>query len=72
MSTLTVHLPHDVHPDEAKLYLSMKLFEMGKLSLGQAAQMAGHSKRAYMELLGQHDIPVIDYPPDELDDELQV
>lgn len=72
MSTLTVQLPPDLQPDEARLYLSMKLFEVGKLSLGQAAEMAGYSKRTYMELLGRHGIPVIDYAPDEWDDELNV
>ena len=70
MHTLTIDLPADVAPEEARLLLSMKLFEVGKLSLGQAAQMAGHPKRAYMALLGQHGIPVIDYAPEELDDEL--
>lgn len=72
MSTLTIELPSGLQPDEARLYLSMKLFEMGKLSLGQAAKMAERSKRAYVELLGRHDIPVIDYDPDELDEELRL
>ena len=70
MSTLTVDLPEDLQPGEARLHLSMRLFEIGKLSLGQAAKMAGCSKRAYIDLLGEHEIPVIDYPPDELDEEL--
>lgn len=72
MSTLTIDLPPDVQAGEAQLYLSMKLFEVGKLSLGQAARLAGYSKRTYMELLGKHGIPVIDYPPGELKDELNV
>ena len=71
MSMVTLDLPSDVRPDEARLYLSMKLFEVGKLSLGQVAKMAGYSKRAYVELLGRHDIPVIDYDLDELDEELR-
>ena len=47
--------------------LAMKLWETGRLSLGQAAQRAGFSKRAFVELLGKHNIPLFDYPCDELD-----
>lgn len=32
--------------------------------------MASCSKRAYIDLLGEYEIPVIDYPPEELDEEL--
>ncbi len=72
MSQLTIDLPPDIEPDEARLLLSMKLFEVGKLSLGQAATMAGYTKRTYMELLGKQGIPVIDYPPEELADERNI
>jgi predicted HTH domain antitoxin len=47
-----------------------KLFETGKLSLGQAASLAGYSKSTFIELLGKQGIPVIDYPPEELEQEL--
>ncbi|MBX7256932.1 MAG: UPF0175 family protein [Candidatus Hydrogenedentes bacterium] len=67
MSTLTIELPSDVRPDEATLMLAMKLWETGRLSLGQAAQLAGFSKRAFVELLGKHNIPLFDYPPGEFD-----
>ena len=53
--------------EEVKLYLAMKLFEEDKLSLGQASTLAGYSKRAFMEILGKHKIPVFDYPPEELE-----
>lgn len=68
---LTVELPFDVDPAEARLLLSMKLFEEGRVSLGRAADMAGYTKRTFAELLGKRGIPVFDYPPDELDDDLE-
>lgn len=71
-NTLTVDLPFGIDPDEALLLLSMKLFEEGKVSLGFAAQMAGYTKRTYMELLSKRGIPVVDYPPEELDGELEI
>lgn len=71
MNKLTVDLPFDVDPDEARLLLSIKLFEEGLVSLGKAAEMAGLSRRKYLELLGQRGIPIFNYPPEELDRELE-
>ena len=48
----------------------VKLFETGKLTVGQAAQLAGYSKPTFIELLGKLDVPVIDYPPEELEQEM--
>ena len=55
MSTgeLRVTLPFSLSEDEAKLLLAVKLYEVGKISLGQAAKLAGFSKRAFMEVLGR-------------------
>ena len=53
MTELKVQLPPEVQNEEAKLLLMIKLFETGRLSLGQAAKFAGYSKRAFMELLGK-------------------
>jgi predicted HTH domain antitoxin len=70
MDVLEVQLPPDISIEEAKLLLMFKLFETGKLSLGQAAFLAGYSKSTFIELLGKQGIPVIDYPPEELEQEL--
>ena len=43
MSEVTIQLPPEVEKDEAKLLLMIKLFETGKLSLGQAAKFSGYS-----------------------------
>jgi len=71
MRQITLILPVTVTEDEARLFLAMKLFEEGKLSLGQAAIVAGYSKRAFMEILGKHGVPVFDYPADDLERDLQ-
>ena len=70
MTQATIAIPPSVTEDEAKLYLSMKLFEIGRLSCGQAAELAGYSKRTYMELLGRHGVAVMDYPAGDLQDDL--
>ena len=72
MSQLKVGLPSEVSVDEARLLLAIKLFETGRLSLGQAAQMADYSKKAFMEILAKSGVPVLDYPASELKDEIGV
>ncbi|MGH9942107.1 MAG: UPF0175 family protein [Pyrinomonadaceae bacterium] len=69
-TVLTVDLPVNVSEDEVKLLLAIKLYEVGKVSLGQAAQLAGFSKRAFMEVLGRYQVPVFNYSPEELRQEI--
>ncbi len=71
MSQLTVALPSSVTESEAKLLLAMKLFEVGRLSCGQASELAGYSKRTFMELLGKHGIAAFDHDAAELKDDLR-
>ncbi len=68
MKTLKINLPENIDLDqqEALLMLASKLYEKGKLSLGQAAELAGLSKRVFMELLGRYGVSVFNYPADEL------
>ena len=66
MSTMKVNLPANLSEDEARVLLAVKLYEVGKVSLGQAAKLAGFSKRAFMEVLGHHRIPVFNYSAEEL------
>jgi predicted HTH domain antitoxin len=66
----TIAIPDSVTADEARLFLAMKLFEVGRFSCGQAAELSGYSKQAFVELLARHGVPVLDYPADELRDDL--
>jgi predicted HTH domain antitoxin len=70
MSTATIVLPDSISEAEARLLLAIKLFETGRLSCGKAAEVAGYSKRTFMELLGRHGAPVFNSPADELDRDL--
>lgn len=67
---LRVELPSGLTREEAKMLLAIKLYETGKVSLGQAAKTAGRSKRDFMELLGQQQVPIFNYPPGELREEV--
>lgn len=70
VSQMTVVLPDLVSETEAKLQLAVRLFQIGSLSCGQAADLAGYSKRMIIELLGKQGAAVLDYSADELTDDL--
>ena len=72
MNELKIELPANVSLDEAQLLLAVKLFETGKLSIGQAAKLAGYSKRTFMELLSKMGVPVINYPVEDLEREISL
>jgi predicted HTH domain antitoxin len=67
---LEVELPSNLSEEEAKVLLAVKLYEVGKASLGQAARLAGYSARAFIEVLGHHKVPVFNYSAEELRQEL--
>jgi predicted HTH domain antitoxin len=73
MRTITIDLPNslELNDQEARMVFASKLYEMGKLSLGQAAELAGYSKRTFMELLSNYGVSIINYSPDELDQDLK-
>lgn len=60
MKTLTLNLPEDLDLGERELVmiLAAKLYEDGKLSLGQSADLAGLTKRTFAELLGQYGVSI--------------
>ena len=55
-----------VGSDEGRLFMAMKMFELGRATLSQAAEVAGYSVRGFMDVLGHHGIPVANYPASEL------
>ncbi len=66
--TLQVKLPtiSDLTENEIKIILAGELYERGKLSLGQAADLAGLSKRAFIEIMGKYGFSVFSKSVDDL------
>lgn len=46
----------DITPKDLTTALATQLYEMVKLSLGQASELAGYSKSTFMELLGDYGV----------------
>jgi len=72
MKTMLLKLPDSLNIDEgeAKMTLAAGLYKRGKLTMGQAADLVGLSKRTFMELLVIYDADVVNYSPDELENDL--
>ncbi len=68
MKTVTLHLPEtlDMGEGEITMILASKLYEDGKLSLGQAADLVGLTKRTFAELLGKYGVSIFNYPASDL------
>jgi predicted HTH domain antitoxin len=68
MKTLTLNVPDsfDIDDKEVAIILATKLYEQGRLSLGQAAVLVGLTKRNFIELLGKYNVSVFNYPASEL------
>ena len=73
MDTLTIKIPSSLQISEfdLKMTLASKLYEEGKLSSGQAAEMAGISKRTFIELLGKYNVSVFGYSVEEVKEDLK-
>jgi len=68
MKTLTINLPDSLEMDDRELVMivAARLYEQGKLSLGQAAEVAGLSKRTFAELLGSYNVSIFNFPASDL------
>ena len=68
MKTATLHVPESLDMDdkEIAMLLASKLYEDGKLSLGQAAELVGLTKKTFAELLGKYGVSIFNYPAYDL------
>ena len=57
--------------EKVKVWLATKMFEEGKLSLGQAAEFAGYSKTTFSEILGKNKVSIFNYPVEELKEDVE-
>ena len=59
---ISVNLPDmNIKEDEIKLLLAIKLLEEGTVSLGKAAEIAGYSEKAFVEVLVHRGVAPLKY-----------
>lgn len=56
----------DLDSKELSMMVASQLYEKGSLSLGQAADVAGYSKRTFAELLGKYKVSIFNFPSSDL------
>jgi predicted HTH domain antitoxin len=68
MKALTINIPDtlDLNNDDITMLIATRLYEQGKLSLGQAADLAGLTKRTFAELLGKYNVSIFNFPASQI------
>ena len=56
---------------EVRRAAAAKLYEMGKMSSGCAAELAGMSRIQFLQEMGHYGVSIFDLTPEELEQDLQ-
>ncbi len=66
-----LNLSTEAFEAEAKVALAVKLFEMGRLTSGQAAELAGIPRARFLLSCGRYGVPSVNWDQDEIIAEFQ-
>lgn len=71
-ATIELQLPESVtiSEQEIKMIVAARLFDVGELSSGQAAELAGITKREFIESVGKYGVSIFQYSAEELERDL--
>lgn len=81
MKTIQIVLPDEIlismketaeeFSKEIRMAAAAKLYEIGKLSSGRAAELAGVSRVSFLQMLARYKVPVFDPTTAELEQDLR-
>ena len=66
-----IHMTKDEMEQHIRLMAALKMFELGKISSGKAAELAGISRTDFLETCARYCISVFNYPSDEVESEIK-
>ena len=66
-----IHITKDELEQQIRLMAALKMFELGKISSGKAAELAGISRIEFLEMCGRYRVSIFNYAPDEVEEELK-
>jgi len=68
MKTLHLNIPDQANLEEKEVsrFLAAKLYESGKLTLGQAAQMVGMRTVEFADILSDYSVSLFNYPASDI------
>ena len=67
----TLKLSDSEFAEELRFLAAAKLFELGKISSGKAAKMAGVDRVSFLEKLGHYKMPAINIQAEEVEKEVE-
>ena len=56
--------------DQVRLMAALKMFELGKISSGKAAELAGLGRADFYAACARYRVSAFNYPPEDLEQEL--
>lgn len=70
--TLQINLPNTIEQsdEELRLLIAAKLYENGTLTSGQAADLAGLSKRGFIERIGDYNVSLFSTLVEDLESDI--
>lgn len=73
MNKITLNIPDDINLKtfDLSMYVASKMYEDGLLSAGQAADMVGMSKRAFIEVLGKYGVSLFSQSIGDLEKDIE-
>jgi predicted HTH domain antitoxin len=73
LRTLQLNFPNTIEQsdEELRLLIAAKLYENGTLTSGQAAELAGLSKRGFIEVLGNYNVSVFSTLVEDLEADIE-
>lgn len=73
MHSITIKVPDNLPMNtfDINMLIATNLFEKGIVTSGQAAEMVGLTKRAFVEIVGKYGVSIFGYDFEELEDELK-
>ena len=66
-----VHMTKEEIEQHIRLMAALKMFELGKISSGKAAELAGMSRTEFLEACGRYRVSIFNYPDDEAETEIK-
>lgn len=66
-----VHMTKEEMEHHLRLMAALKMFELGKISSGEAAELAGMSRVEFFEACGRYRVSIFNYPPEEAEKEIK-
>ena len=66
-----VHMTKGEMEQHIRLMAALKMFELGKISSGKAAELAGMSRIDFLETCARYNVSVFNYAPDEVESQIR-